>query len=245
MPRVRLLRSVGAAVLFLSSAAGAAMPCPHPYFPIEEGLKLTYRAGKSEVVISFSGVEKSETGVSGNLELAFKDRRGSTITTCGADGVQTGVGGLEGAALKTAGLDVKITRAEGVTLPPIEQMTAGHSWKNRVDLQMRPPSSLKLPIGITPVINTRFEKESTVLGMEKVEVTGGTFEALKVKNRTTASAGIVGMERTVESILWFAPTVGIIKVQTGSSVDFELLKIERAMPVKPATAEVPRTKKNG
>lgn len=30
----------------------AAAACPNPYFPLEEGLKLTYRAGSSELTIS-------------------------------------------------------------------------------------------------------------------------------------------------------------------------------------------------
>jgi hypothetical protein len=87
------------------------------------------------------------------------------------------------------------------------------------------------------IIATTFDKEATVVGEEEVTVSAGTFKALKVKNITTARASRPGAKgRTVDSFIWFAPGVGIVKVATGDSTDLELLKVERPAPAKKAPA---------
>ena len=81
-----------------------------------------------------------------------------------------------------------------------------------------------------PVISTTFDKEATVVGEEEVTVAGGTFKALKVKNLTTARSSnraSADPGRSIESFLWFAPGVGLVKIQTGDSVDLELVRVER------------------
>jgi hypothetical protein len=72
------------------------------------------------------------------------------------------------------------------------------------------------------------------------------FKALKVKNLTTARASRPGAQgRSIESFIWFAPGVGIIKVATGGNTDLELLKVERPATAKtePAAAKGKKAKK--
>nr|WP_228530704.1 MULTISPECIES: hypothetical protein [Myxococcaceae] len=228
-----------------AEAAAAPAPCPNPYFPLEDGLRLTYRAGKSEVLILTRDVHPTPdgAGLKGTVEVDIKDRKGSTEATCGAEGVSTGLGGLEGVLLSASGLDVQVTAAEGVAVPPPARMVPGGSWKNSLSIKMRPPERANLG-GMRPVISTTFDKESTVEGTEQVTVEGGTFQALKVKNRTTARSGNrpgADPGRSIESTLWFAPGVGLVKIQTGTSVDLELVRVER--PVAAAQADGGTAKK--
>ncbi len=209
----------------------APAPCPNPWFPLEEGLKLSYRAGRSELHISTRDIQPTDggAGLKGTVDVQIKNRQGSTEATCGPDGVKTGLGGLEGTLLSASGLDVEVVAADGVAVPPPAQMVKGGSWKNSLSIKMRPPEKAKLG-GMRPVISTTFDKESTVEGEEEVTVAGGTFKALKVKNRTTArSSNRAGADpgRSIESTLWFAPGVGLVKIQTGNSVDLELTAVER------------------
>jgi hypothetical protein len=210
-----------------SGATAKFQACPHRYFPIEEGLRLTYRAGNSRFQVSFSDVKKTPQGVKGNLEVSFKEKTGSTEATCSKEGVKTGMGGIEGTALQSSGLDVKVLSSEGVAFPPLDQMTPGRPWTNKLALELKPPKNVKMPGGFSPVITTRFERESEVIGTESVEVAGEKFEALKVKNKTTAGSTTGGSDRTVESMMWLAPGIGIVKIATGDSVDLELLSIDR------------------
>lgn len=222
--------AVLAGVLVATGAMAAEdAPCPHPYFPIAEGLELTYRAGKSEVQIRFSDVKKDGANLNGTLHMEHKGRSGTTEAKCSGDGIQTQLGGIEGAALSMSGMDVKVVSSEGIAMPPPAALIDGATWSNTMAIELRPPEGSKLAFG---VIRTTFRKDATVERREKIEVAGKTWDALRVKNKITAMAGTSG-ERTIESIMWLAPEVGILKIQTGNSVDFELLDVKHADKAKP------------
>jgi hypothetical protein len=213
------------------STAAPQASCPHPYFPLEEGLRLTYRAGRSELSLATREIKTTPEGLTGTLAVDMKGKTGSTEATCSADGVRTGVGGLEGSLLSASGMDVEVVSAEGVVVPAPTAMVPGGSWKNSLSVKLRPPESASLPGGIRPVLASTFDKEATIVGEEEVTVAAGTFKALKVRNVTTARAGrATALSRSLESYIWFAPGVGIVKVATGDKTDLELLKVERPTP---------------
>ena len=216
----------------------AAAPCPHPYFPLTDGLNLTYRAGRSHFDLAISGVTSGGADASkGQIEVRYKDRVGKANAECSAEGVKTEFGGLEGLALQAGGVDAKILSSEGLLLPPPDQMTPGKSWKNKVAMEVKPPK-----LGIT--LQTTLAKESIVVGEETITVQAGTFKALKLLNKTVASSGDVGMERAIESFMWVAPGIGIVKLQTGNSVDLELLKVNsRGTEAARQTAPPPKAPK--
>jgi hypothetical protein len=214
-----------ALVIAASLAAGAAgviAPCPHPYFPMEEGLALTYRAGSSKLRVTFSDVHSDGPGRRALLHMEHDGKDGSTETVCNSEGVLS-TGGLEGAALSMSGMDVKVVETRGVAMPPPARMTQGASWSNSLSIELRAPDKAKIPIG---PVRTTFKKESTIEGPEKITIAGKTWDALRVRNKVTALAG-TGAERTIESLMWLAPGVGILKIQTGNSVDLELTGVAR------------------
>ncbi|HLL04901.1 MAG TPA: hypothetical protein VK539_30220 [Myxococcaceae bacterium] len=202
-----------------------AAACPNPYFPLEDGLRLTYRAGRSsEMTLSTQGVTSGPDGLKGQMAVELKGKRGETEAFCTSEGVRTGLGGLEGSLLSASGMQVEVVSAEGVVVP--SHMAMGSTWRNSLSVKMQPPAGSKMGAGM--IIATTFDKEATVVGEEEVTVSAGTFKALKVKNTTTARASRPGAQgRKVDSIIWFAPGIGIIKVATGDSTDLELLKVER------------------
>jgi hypothetical protein len=225
-----------------TQAIAAPAACPNPYFPLEEGLKLTYRAGKSsEMILSTKDITPVPEGLKGTVAVSLKGRQGQTEATCSAEGVRAGLGGLEGTLLSASGMDVQVVSSEGVAVPAPATMVPGGTWKNSLSVKMQPPGSKTG--GIRPTIATTFDKEATVVGEEEVTVAAGTFKALKVKNITTArsSSSRPGTEgRSMESFLWFAPGVGILKLETNGSTDLELLKVER--PEAPKAAAAPAKK---
>ncbi len=213
---------------------------------MEEGLRLTYRAGRSELSLATREVKTTDGGLTSTLAVDMGGKAGSTEATCAADGVRTGVGGLEGTLLSASGMDVEVVSAEGVVVPPASTMVPGGSWKNSLSVKLRPPETAKLPGGIRPVLSSTFDKEATVVGEEEVTVSAGTFKALKVRNITTARAGrSEAMSRSLESYIWFAPGVGIVKVTTGNSTDLELIKVERPTPPPPEKKEKAEKKQPG
>ena len=212
----------------------AVAACPNPYFPLEDGLRLTYRAGRSsEMTLSTQGVTSVPEGLKGQMAVELKGKRGETEAFCTSEGVRTGLGGLEGTLLSASGMQVEVMAAEGVVVPA--NMAMGTSWRNSLSVKMQPPATSKMGAGM--IIATTFDKEATVVGEEEVTVGAGTFKALKVKNTTTARATRPGSQgRKIDSFIWFAPGVGIIKVSTGDSTDLELLKVERPVVATPAPA---------
>ncbi|MGZ3458079.1 MAG: hypothetical protein ACXU86_06180, partial [Archangium sp.] len=208
-PLLALSLLVGAAPAAIAAPSDTAAPqasCPNPYFPLEEGLRLTYRAGHSELSLATHEVKSTPEGLTSTLAVDLGGKAGSTSASCGADGVRTGVGGLEGTLLSASGMDVEVVAAEGVVVPAPSAMVPGGSWKNSLSVRMRPPESAKLPGGIRPVLSSTFDKEATVVGEEQITVAAGTFKALKVRNLTTARSGRADSPgRTLESYVWFAP----------------------------------------
>jgi hypothetical protein len=140
-------------------AVAEPAPCPNPWFPLEEGLQLRYRAGRSELAISTHDIQPSAdgAGLKGRVDVKIKNRQGSTEATCGPDGVKTGLGGLEGTLLSASGLDVEVVAADGVAVPPPARMVPGGSWKNSLSIKMRPPEKAKMG-GLRPIISTTFDK---------------------------------------------------------------------------------------
>lgn len=202
---------------------------------------MTYRAGSSELRISTHEVTSTAEGQKGLLAVDLKGRSGQTEAFCTSEGVRTGLGGLEGTLLSASGMQVEVVSAEGVAVPPAAKMVPGSSWRNSLSVKLQPPAGSKMPAGM--VLASTFDKEATVIGEEEVTVAAGTFKALKVKNLTTARASRAGSQgRSVESFIWFAPGVGIVKVATGGSTDLELLKVERPAA---ATKEPAPVKKKG
>ncbi|QSQ24714.1 hypothetical protein JY651_07135 [Pyxidicoccus parkwayensis] len=226
-----------------TQAVASPAACPNPYFPLEDGLKLTYRAGKSsEMVLSTKDVTPVPEGLKGTVAVKLKNREGQTEATCTSDGIRTGLGGLEGTLLSASGMDVQVVSAEGVAVPAPATMVPGGTWKNSLSVKLQPPASKTG--GLRPTIATTFDKEATVVGEEEVTVAAGTFKALKVKNITTARSSRPGAQgRSMESFIWFAPGVGIVKLETAGSTDLELLKVERPEPPKAAASKAKVMKK--
>ncbi len=222
-------------------APAAVAACPNPYFPMEDGLKLTYRAGRSDLVLTTKDVRTTPEGQKATLAVDMKGRQGETELTCTAEGVRTGLGGLEGTLLSASGMDVEVVAAEGMAVPAPATMVPGGTWKNSLSVKLQPPSTAKM----RPIISTTFDKEATVVGEEQVQVGAGTFKALKVRNLTTARSNRQGASgRSIESFIWFAPGVGILKVETAGRTDLELMKVEKPVAVEAAkTVPAPRKKR--
>lgn len=248
MPHVELRSRLLACVVTWISAgtALAAAPCPNHFFPLRPGRTLTYQAGKARFTLQFSHVEDGPDGQTATLEVEQNGRRRTTQVKCTANGIVAEAGGLEGLALRSSGMEMKVLSSEGVLLPTEDALRARRPWSNKVSIEMRPPENQKLPGGLRPVLRTQFAKTGVVTGEEAVTTPAGTFQALKVKNLTTASSGAVGSERKVESTMWLAPDVGIVKVVTGDATDLELLEVSEPPPAKarkPGHSVVPASKR--
>lgn len=228
-----------AALVFSSQAlAEGAAPCPHPYFPMSNGLSFLYKAGKAQVKVRFSDVTSDGVKQRGVLHLENKGKQGTTEATCDVNGIQTQLGGIEGAALNMSGMDVKVVSSEGIAMLPPDKMVEGATWSNALALELRPPAGSKLPFG---VVKTTFKKDSIVEGKERIEVAGKMWDALRIKNKVTAMAGTAG-ERSMETMMWLAPGVGILRIKTGNVVDFELLEVMEPEASPRAEAHKPAAK---
>src|SRR5689334_2374558 len=70
--------------LGLCSGALAASPCPHPFFPLEDGLELKYRAGKEEIAARFTEAKQGADTAEAKMTVAVgtKGKEGSTLAKC-------------------------------------------------------------------------------------------------------------------------------------------------------------------
>ncbi len=211
------------AAVLSAGTAWAQAPCPHPYFPMEEGLSLKYRAGRTEMTVSFSDVRQEGAGQRALLHMDREGKSGATEARCTEQGIVT-TGGLEGAALNMSGMNVNVLETEGVAMLPRPRCCEGATWSNTLSIELRPPDQVKIPIG---PVRTTFKKDAIIEGHERIRIAGKTWNALRVKNKVTALGGADG-ERTLESTMWLAPGVGILRIQTGDSIDLELIGVTRS-----------------
>ncbi|VTR93235.1 Uncharacterized protein OS=Meiothermus silvanus (strain ATCC 700542 / DSM 9946 / VI-R2) GN=Mesil_1810 PE=4 SV=1: DUF3108 [Gemmata massiliana] len=190
---LRLFAGLAALVpLMWSTTAAAPVPKhlmkePPLYYPTRVGAKWVYQIGKEELVLSVSAVEPTDTG----LLVSITNHRPNGRTF----------------------LDQKML----VTPAGVTQI---ESFEGKLD---SPWCWLKIPC----VIGQKWESdcsndvfvqkwECTTLGTEEVEVPAGKFTAVRVHTKlvvTRREGGPLPIGSVISSVEWYAPGVGVVKVE--------------------------------
>jgi hypothetical protein len=213
-------------VLTALLSVASPKPCPHPYFPMEAGLELTYRASGREVQVRIDKVEtRSDGSAQAQLELKVDGKLTRTLASCDAQGVTSPLGGLEGVAIPSEGRDLRVISAEGLLLPA--ELSLGASWHNKLALQISP--QLKVLGALQPVLAQNLERDHQVVASERLSISAGHFEGLKVRTLSTATIKGQSDGRSAETSSWWVQGLGVVKISAGGVTQLELLSVRRPL----------------
>ena len=215
------------ALTVVSAPALAFAECNHPYFPAKTGTTWTYQDSEgAQNVMTVKGVEGDNVTMEAKVVKAAADaeegkkkkkKKGDDTPTevtivgeCTAEGVRMGMGGLQ-----VKGAEVKMISHSGYSLAPAAKLTAGSTWTEESKSGM---STEGAPVQMT-MSNKTVHK---VVGIEKVKVAAGEFDAVKIEGdmetQMTMEGPMAGMmpkqpPQKGKTTTWLAKGVGVVKTE--------------------------------
>jgi hypothetical protein len=199
-----------------SSAGGS---CDQPYYPVRAGATWTYRTnlttGKtSQHTITLENVTDSsftqhQVFGSGTATNAVDVRLN---WTCDAKGLTSSQTSNNTVSTKSTQANAKVIKQSGVVIPA--NLGVGSSWT------FSQTSSMKMG-GQTLEIPS--EATFKAVGEERVTVPAGSFTALKITGVTKITMSGSGTPSTINTTIWYARGVGMVKTVTDSGTKTELV----------------------
>jgi hypothetical protein len=257
-----LLLSVALAAPGTSSAAkakkaGAGAPAPAcgiRSLPLYAGASWTYKSGPDEMklVVTSVGPGKDATGnavTAIDVEETYSrkpapDKEPVVSTqkltwTCTAAGLRIDPLSFyyTGEAGGVFGSELKITKRDGVWLPPDASLSTGSGWEEKLEGDIvRTDLSGK---GVThPPATVSVQRVPTVGEVEAVNVAAGSFTARKVAFQLRAQAVSGGekfdvlIDATNPGGIWFAKDVGIVKYEDNLKTRRSWELVATSVPIK-------------
>jgi hypothetical protein len=190
--------------------APAAGPCQNPYYPVVAGASWTYQMSgpggdtftRSIVNVRENGFDDQDVFSAGVTRRgSWECREGNLISLTPASGPSVAAAGMQ--------MNATVESNTGITFPADPR--PGMEWRQNL------------------VLVGRFEREGTsmearsvmdlsckAVGMERVSVPAGEFEALRVDCTTQLDISIsvplaMNLSTTVTGSAWYAPGVGWVK----------------------------------
>lgn len=175
-----------AAAALLSSVPALAA-CDHPYFPLKEGQTRAYKSSSGrETEWKTTKVE----GAKATIETSTTNEADKAANTpphiatveveCTGDGIVLDLSKMNAAGRDGMGMEVKVVKRSGVTIPAGAKMKAGEKFESSQTLEM---TSGRMKQAMTMEAKTT----STVVGNEKIKVPAGEFDAVKIAMETETS----------------------------------------------------------
>jgi hypothetical protein len=212
-----------------AAEGGADTICDHPYFPVSDGVVLTYSqeapGAATEMTQEFEVLSEDtfyvHQTVSGEGAVLTADGEWS----CTDEGlVQTSKIALD---VSVPGIEFSDLEFSGVTLPSAEEFVEGARWQSTYSAAGTAEVS-----EVAVAYDVEIVQDNTLMRFEEVTVPAGTYEAARVESTETLSltANGTALPETVgRTTTWYAEGVGIVKIQTemeGGLFTQELLSAE-------------------
>jgi hypothetical protein len=207
------------------------MTCNHEYFPLRQGYHIQYRntypaAGGTSGVGLYAQNVRRVTPTSVYLTSAFATTGGgppieSNVEYRCVDGGLRAVGYVDTGTLAPGGAAfnnyrVTTNRAEGEFFP--RRIAPGSSWNAKFNITMKPRDEAPADSEERqlPVITMDVDIARRAVGIERVVVPAGTYEAMKIVTNTLFD-GVQVMSGTE----WWVKDVGMVKstVDAGSGTE--------------------------
>lgn len=192
---------------------GQETACNHPYFPLKTGARWDFSGDG----ISYS---LQVASVSGDLESASADVvssfSGGSVTyewTCSDGGINfTQFGAISIDDFGGVG-KFEISDQSGHSLLPASQLTPGTSWNSEY--------TMTYSIGIADLssaFSSHTSEQHTVQARQSLSTAAGTFEVIPVASEGTMtfSGDFVGGSSNIETTIYYAQGVGIVRVESSS-----------------------------
>jgi len=174
--------------------------CNNPYYPISDGATWVYDIDGSSQAVHTMSVEEE-----GSFKIAIVGVDSAAVLEgrCSEAGILLLESGMEGSYFTDSGSSsTSSDYQEGVTLP--NNLQVGDEWSQTTGLTAEAGDLSQ---------NARVISNYRVVGVESVTVPAGTFDALKIEQRSTMIFN--GQELLTEATLWYALGVGNVRTENG------------------------------
>lgn len=206
--------------LLASHVALAA--CDHPYFPLKEAQTRVFKSSSGHEtrwkVTKVDGAKATiETTSVQTKDADPKSAPSATsmVVECTGDGIVLDLSKMTGGGQAGGGMEVKVVKHSGVTIPAAGKMKAGETFESTQSIEMT-NARLKQPM------HMEGRTTSKIIGAEKVKVAAGEFDAMRIESETQMTmqmpdrpgkpAGAAGaMTMTSKGVLWVVKGVGMVK----------------------------------
>lgn len=196
--------------------------CDHPYLPMRPGATWTYNTSEGQTTWAITSVTGNAQSANAVMTFTAADIQGTYNWTCTADGglVSYDFGSFTGVGLGTV-VNMEVSNASGVWLPPANLLTPGYSWANAYETSF----SVTIPDSGEGSALSSTNENASVTGTEPVTFGGQTFEGLQISRTGTQSFQITiggfsgpGQAVPINSTMVLARGVGIIStVDSGNA----------------------------
>lgn len=201
------------------SANVATGNCANPFLPVVDGRTLVYQSADplSGTTNTYS-ITYGLTGDGGFNATFAMEGQPEPFTlewVCTDEGLLSP--NLSTMLAETAGIEVEVLEASGVTLPTADEMAVGATWTTTYVMQLIFTDET---IG-SMTMNQSIANTSEIVGAESITVPYGTFDALRVE-----SSGTVEMSMELEgtpmpapgvnitSTTWYVEDIGMVREET-------------------------------
>lgn len=209
--------------------ASAPSECGHPYYPMKPGSAITFQSIFKDRPDEFTVTVKSNADGKATLEYDFEGV-GKLLTQaveCDKDGSLKAKGYLDlASALSESKFEIETKTVSGVFLPA--DLKVGSEWGSIYDVNITPQDSAVLKsLGIT-TINQQATISNQAMAQERITISAGTYEALRVETKVKLDATLSGSSPmnaiTVTGTEWWVRGIGMVKsasVANGTQVILE------------------------
>ena len=197
--------------------------CTHPYYPLVQSATWIYAPSgtlsKTNVLTqTVSQVSSTALGIKAEISIMGLDA-GKVVQeiTCTSDGLRFEQFPRVPFWLVDPTANLDTIQSEGVFLLPSDKLTPGATWDAHYRLRVKitdAATQQQFDMYVDKMVH------SEVLGSEKVTVSAGSFDALKIKQRIVSSFSLSDPNAQAhapapteqEQNTWFAHDIGMIKM---------------------------------
>lgn len=200
------------------AAAQGATACDHPFLPLRSGSSWTYSTSEGSMTWNVTSASGTADSAVATMDIGFAGGNMTVHWNCSTEGlVSFDFGNLASSSLGQIAT-FNVVNSSGTFLPPADRLVPGYSWNNAYTIDMSFSAG-----GFSSNMQTTTSESWTVTGQEKVSLSTGTYDALRVDGTmtSTSSGGPIPIpSTTMNATYWYARGVGITRYHySGTAID--------------------------
>lgn len=211
-----------------AGAGGGVTACDHPYFPLRPGARWTYSGEGITFTLRVLSVSGDMNNATASVTSSIDEATVNYEWTCADGGLNFSQFGVISVDDLGGVGEFTISNESGSTLLPAGELQPGASWTSEYTM------SYSMGIAdLDSLFTSQTVQQHTVGEPQSITTEAGTFEVLPVtaEGTMTFSGSFGGGETAIDSVIYYAEGVGIVRMDTsGDSLGLRLDLVSYSVP---------------